>query len=77
MTTTDDSKLDPCVTVAIEQSAEFLADVLPDDAVDKLLGFSNGLDMFDRMLVLKRAICMVAGYRSIYNRGKHVLADDI
>jgi hypothetical protein len=59
--TTDNNRLDPRVTVAIERSAEFLADTVPDDGWERLLSFSEGLDIFDRMLVLKRAICMVAG----------------
>jgi hypothetical protein len=64
--TTDDNKLDPRVTAAIEQSAEFLADVLSDDALDQLLAFSEGLDMFDRMLALQRAITMVVGFAALY-----------
>lgn len=65
----DDStvnKLDPRVTRAIEQSADFISDALPDDAVNQLLAFSEGLDMFDRLLVLKRAICLAVAFREIY-----------
>ena len=64
--TIDDNKLDPRVTSAIEQSANFLADALPDKALDKLWAFSEGLNTFDRMLVLKRAICSVVAFHAVY-----------
>ena len=63
--TIDDNKLDPRVTSAIERSVDFLADALSDEALDQLWAFSEGLDTFDRMLVLKRAICSVVAFHSI------------
>ena len=68
---TDDNesnKLDPRVTKVIEQSAEFLDDLLSDNDVDQLWAFSEGLDMFDRALVLQRAICMVVGFHVMVDR---------